>query len=159
MFVERAYIRENDLPDDAERSQWPYTVPCVDQLLETGLEFQKPITIFVGDNGSGKSTLVESVAEAFGLNPEGGRLAAVHRPEGGSPLGHRLALAKTASASRMLAGPRLRKQGFFLRAETAFRLTALSGVPGYWEENTAEMSHGEGSSPCSARCSTSRASM
>jgi predicted ATPase len=45
----------------------------------------------------------------------------------------------------MLAGPRLKKKGFFLRAETAFSMTEnLGGVPGYWADNTAEMSQGEG---------------
>lgn len=45
----------------------------------------------------------------------------------------------------MLRGPRLNKRGFFLRAETAFDMAEnLGGVPGFWDENTAEMSHGEG---------------
>jgi predicted ATPase len=45
----------------------------------------------------------------------------------------------------MLAGPQLKKKGFFLRAETAFSMTEnLGGVPGYWADNTGEMSHGEG---------------
>jgi predicted ATPase len=45
----------------------------------------------------------------------------------------------------MLSGPRLKKKGFFLRAETAFSMTEkLGGVLGFWEEDTARMSHGEG---------------
>ncbi|GAA4827703.1 hypothetical protein GCM10025787_02250 [Saccharopolyspora rosea] len=45
----------------------------------------------------------------------------------------------------MRSGPRSKKKGFFLRAETAFQMTEnLGGVPGFWDENTAEMSHGEG---------------
>lgn len=36
------------------------------------LEFNKPITFFVGENGSGKSTLLEAMAIACGFNPEGG---------------------------------------------------------------------------------------
>ncbi|MEV4730060.1 hypothetical protein [Saccharopolyspora sp. NPDC049426] len=37
------------------------------------------------------------------------------------------------------------KQGFFLRAETAFQMIEnLGGVPRHWEDNTAEVSHGEG---------------
>lgn len=38
------------------------------------LEFQKNITIFVGENGTGKSTLLEAIAVAYGFNPEGGTL-------------------------------------------------------------------------------------
>ena len=36
------------------------------------LDFNKPITFFVGENGSGKSTLLEALAEAHGFNHEGG---------------------------------------------------------------------------------------
>ena len=36
------------------------------------LDFDKPITFFVGENGSGKSTLLEALAVAHGFNPEGG---------------------------------------------------------------------------------------
>ena len=74
---------------------------------------------------------------------------AVHRagarPATKTPLGEVLKLDTTAAGSRMLAGPRLKKKGFFLRAETAFSMTEhLSGVPGYWAEDTSAMSHGEG---------------
>ena len=61
------------------------------------------------------------------------------------PLGEVLRLEATVEGSRMLGGPRRSKKGFFLRAETAFSMMEnLGGVPGYWEDNTAEMSHGEG---------------
>ncbi|MPZ66452.1 MAG: AAA family ATPase [Pseudonocardiaceae bacterium] len=126
---------------------WPYTVPCVAELVEHGLEFTQPVTFLVGDNGSGKSTLVEAIAEGFKLDSRGGRAAVAT----GSPnpsktlLGKVLRLETTAAGSRMLGGPRRNKKGFFLRAETAFSMTEnLGGVPGYWEDNTAEMSHGEG---------------
>ncbi len=62
-----------------------------------------------------------------------------------TPLGGVLRLETTAAGSRMLGGPRLKKKGFFLRAETAFAMTErLGGVPGYWDEDTSAMSHGEG---------------
>ena len=35
------------------------------------LDFNKPVTFFVGENGSGKSTLLEALAVAHGFNPEG----------------------------------------------------------------------------------------
>ncbi|MBQ6642605.1 MAG: ATP-binding cassette domain-containing protein [Saccharopolyspora sp.] len=147
MFVERAFIREANQPDRAQRDRWPFTVPCVAALAEHGLDFHKPVTFLVGDNGSGKSTLVEAIAEGFGLDSYGGRLAALRgRPDAAkTPLGAVLALDKTAAAARMLGGPRTKKQGFFLRAETAFQMTEkLGGVHGYWEEDTAQLSHGEG---------------
>jgi len=147
VFVERAFVREANLPGPDERGRWPFTVPCVAELAERGLEFRSPVTFLVGDNGSGKSTLAEAIAEGFGLDAYGGRLAVTRgRPDPRrTPLGEVLELTRTAAGARMLAGPRSRKQGFFLRAETAFQLTErLGGAPGYWPENTAELSHGEG---------------
>ncbi|SDP87301.1 Predicted ATPase [Actinopolyspora xinjiangensis] len=147
MFVRRARVRERDAPDRAERGRWPFTVPCVTELVEHGLTFRAPVTFLVGDNGSGKSTLVEAVAEAFGLDSYGGKLAAKrgHPEPSTTELGQRLSLETTPAGSRMLGGPRSKKQGFFLRAETAFRMTErLGGVPGYWEPDTSSMSHGEG---------------
>lgn len=45
----------------------------------------------------------------------------------------------------MLRGPRNKRRGFFLRAETAFdMMNAVSGRLGYWEADTSAMSHGEG---------------
>src|SRR5260370_1405441 len=51
---------------------WPATVPAIAQILRDGLELPTGLTVLVGENGSGKSTVVESLAEAFGLNPQGG---------------------------------------------------------------------------------------
>lgn len=145
MFVRRAYIPDALQPPD--HRAWPFTVPCVAELAAHGLEFTRTITFLVGDNGSGKSTLVEAIAEGFNLDSHGGRAAARTgrpRPEK-TALGTMLRLETTARGARMLGGPRLKKKGFFLRAETAFSMTEnLGGVPGYWEDNTAEMSHGEG---------------
>ena len=42
------------------------------QLLADGLEIPAGVTVLVGENGSGKSTVVECLAEAYGLNPQGG---------------------------------------------------------------------------------------
>ena len=43
-----------------EREQHPFNIPSL-QHLKT-IEFDRPITIFVGDNGSGKSTLLKAIA-------------------------------------------------------------------------------------------------
>jgi len=145
VFVRRAYVPEGLRPGDYRR--WPYTVPAVADLVENGLRFHRPLTFLVGDNGSGKSTLVEAIAEGFKIDARGGRAArkAGSPNPGKTTLGEVLRLDTTAEGARMLAGPRQGKKGFFLRAETAFSMTEnLGGVPGYWTENTAEMSHGEG---------------
>ncbi len=56
--------------------RWPATVPAAAQLLREGLELTPGITVLVGENGSGKSTVVEMLAEAYGLNPQGGSILA-----------------------------------------------------------------------------------
>ncbi|MGH3941039.1 MAG: AAA family ATPase [Pseudonocardiaceae bacterium] len=145
MFVRRAYVPDALQPEDYR--SWPFTVPCVAELAAHGLEFTRPVTFLVGDNGSGKSTLVEAIAEGFKLDSQGGRAAVkTGRPHPEkTALGAVLRLETTVRGARMLGGPRRKKKGFFLRAETAFSMTEnLGGVPGYWEDNTAEMSHGEG---------------
>lgn len=142
-----AYIPNALPPGAAEWAKWPFTVPCVAQLAEEGLEFRRPVTFLVGDNGSGKSTLVEAIAEGFRLDAYGGRASArTGRPyPTKTPLGEVLRLDTTAAGARMLSGPRLKKKGFFLRAETALSMTEhLGGVPGYWADDTSAMSHGEG---------------
>jgi predicted ATPase len=55
------------------RDQWPFTVPCVAALTRDGMKLTSPVTFPVGENGSGKSTLVEAIAEAAGLDAQGGR--------------------------------------------------------------------------------------
>ncbi|MFE7132369.1 ATP-binding cassette domain-containing protein [Streptomyces sp. NPDC057638] len=147
MFVDRVHVPAGLTPDRTERGRWPFTVPAVTQLLDGGLTFTRPVTFLVGDNGSGKSTLVEAIAESFKLDAYGGRLARLHGPPDPTktPLGEVLRADTTRAGSRMLAGPRRNKKGFFLRAETAFDMTEnLGGVPGYWEEDTSALSHGEG---------------
>ncbi|GLZ78027.1 ABC transporter, ATP-binding protein [Actinorhabdospora filicis] len=147
MFVARAYVPDFRRPDQRARGEWPYTIPAVARLLDEGLEFTRPVTILVGDNGSGKSTIVEAIAEGFRLDSHGGRASALRgRPDRTkTPLGEVMLLDTTAAGARMLAGPRLKKRGFFLRAETAFSMTEnLGGTLGYWDADTAAMSHGEG---------------
>jgi predicted ATPase len=144
MLVRRAYIRDEHRPDSV--SEWPYTVPCVAELAKVGLTFMAPVTFLVGENGSGKSTLVEAIAEAFKLDSQGGRAGRKYvddRPK--TPLGDVLELDTTPEGRRMRSGPRTKRKGFFLRAETAFGLmNAVSGMHGYWEADTSQMSHGEG---------------
>lgn len=146
MLVRRAYIPDSRRPESF--GSWPYTVPCVAELAERGLEFTAPVTMLVGENGSGKSTLVEAIAEGFKLDSHGGRAGrkyANDRPR--TPLGDVIELETTPAGSRMITGPRSRRKGFFLRAETAFGLmNAINGLGlhGYWEDDTSTMSHGEG---------------
>ncbi|MDJ0343262.1 AAA family ATPase [Streptomyces sp. H10-C2] len=138
MLIERAYAHV-PATDEFPADQWPWRVPAVAQLLDGGLRFTTPVTFLVGENGSGKSTLVEALAEGFGLDSYGGRAGykyASGRDRSG--LGQRIRFDATRAGRRMLEGPRTRRKGFFLRAETA--LDALE------REDVAvhSMSHGEG---------------
>ena len=144
MLVRCAYVPDGLRPD--AMTSWPYTVPCVAELAEHGWEFTAPVTFLVGENGSGKSTVVEAIAEAFNLDAHGGRAGRKYgnnRPK--TPLGEVLRLETTTEGTQLRSGPRTKRKGFFLRAETAFGLmTAVAGMRGYWEADTSEMSHGEG---------------
>jgi hypothetical protein len=61
-----------DPASPADASAWPATVPAVAQVLREDLNLPAGLTVLVGENGSGKSTIVEMLAEACGLNPQGG---------------------------------------------------------------------------------------
>jgi predicted ATPase len=145
MFVSSVSV-EQELVSDAERGQWPFSTPCVAAIARDGLELTRPVTFLVGENGSGKSTLVEAIAEAFGLDARGGRAG---RKYGNSrdktALGKVLRLGLTHDGAKMKTGPRSKRKGYFLRAETTFGFAeVVSGMHGYWEENLDERSHGEG---------------
>jgi predicted ATPase len=146
MIVERAFLPATFPADAVSRGGWPFTVPCVRTLAADGLEFTKPVTFLVGENGSGKSTLVEAIAEAFGLDAKGGRASRKYgNDRQKTALGEVLQLDLTARGYRLRHGPRLKRHGYFLRAETAFGFAeVVSNVPGYWEGNLSEQSHGEG---------------
>lgn len=114
---------------------WPWTMPAVADLADTGLELG-PLTVLVGENGSGKSTLIEAVAMAYGMSREGGSTGARHSTrESESELWQDLRLVRGAGASRW---------GFFLRAETMHGFYSyLEDHPGRAEPAFHEMSHGE----------------
>ncbi|MFS8102782.1 AAA family ATPase [Lentzea alba] len=143
MLALRAFIPEEKLP---RRTQWPLDVPCVAQLAHEGMTFERPVTFIVGENGSGKSTLVEAFAEAWGLDGQGGRAGRKYvndRPK--TALGEMVQFETTPAGTRQRTGSRSNRKGYFLRAETAFGfMNFVSGMRGYWDEDTATMSHGEG---------------
>jgi predicted ATPase len=123
-----------------DRGDWPFTVPAVRALAESGLKLTRPVTFLVGENGSGKSTIIEAIAEVFRIDVRGGH--------GGrrraSPLDH-----GALSPRLQLLPPIARRKNiksFFLRAETAkgvLEFMSDEGVAGYGERHNAEVSHGE----------------
>jgi len=130
----RAFVPGRDVQvDDAV---WPASVPAMAQLLRKGLELPAGLTVLMGENGSGKSTVVESLAEAYGLNPQGGSAqGALFRIRDSEPgLGGELTVVRGVKP----------RWSYFLRADTMNQLyTYLEQNPGRRPERLHELSHGE----------------
>jgi predicted ATPase len=120
-----------------EPDAWWAHIPAVRAVLAAGLDLPAGVTFLVGENGSGKSTLIEGLAQAYGLNPEGGSRGAMHRTRATeSPLG---------GALRLVRGLGGRGDAYFLRAETTHGLyTYLEELPHSPDRDLHERSHGEG---------------
>ena len=57
-------------PDVADPAAYPFCLPFLVDGFE--LEFERAITIIVGENGTGKSTLLEGIAVLAGFDEAGG---------------------------------------------------------------------------------------
>ena len=97
--------RQHPEPPDG----FPFNVPVIKSLGE--LEFDAPVTFFVGENGSGKSTLLEAIACAVGSITVGSKSVKVDDTLG--------AVRLMAEDLKLTWRMRTRK-GFFLRAEDFF---------------------------------------
>jgi predicted ATPase len=98
------------IPERVEADEFPFTIPAF-QRGKLQLDFERPITIIVGENGTGKSTLIEGIAGQCGFNLSGGnRNHAYSSDLNASPLSHALRLSWLPKVTR----------GFFLRAESFF---------------------------------------
>lgn len=117
-------------------------IPSIHSI--NNLEFKSKITFFVGENGTGKSTLLESIALAYGFNPEGGsRNFNFSTKDTHSEL---------YGAINIVRGTSKPKSEFFLRAESFYNVA--SKVDDYSEgddyyyaryggKSLHEQSHGE----------------
>jgi predicted ATPase len=122
---------------EVDPSRWPATVPAVAQILAGGLELDTGVTVLAGENGAGKSTVVEVIAEACGLNPQGGSAKASFQTRDSEP-----GIGGHLWAER---GPGYPAWTYFLRADTMHGLyTYLEENPGRHLERFHELSHGEG---------------
>ena len=90
------------------------------------IEFQSPVSLFVGENGTGKSTLLEAIAVAHGFNPEGGTKNYVFSTYDSHP--------ELCDAIRIAKGYRKEKWGYFLRAESFYNVATQ-------EEKYADIAH------------------
>lgn len=128
---------ERDPDADCDPDAWWAGIPAVRAVLDAGLDLPAGVTFLVGENGSGKSTLIEALAQAYGLNAEGGSRGAMHRT--------RQTESSLGAALRLVRSPGGRGDAYFLRAETTHGLyTYLETLPGSPDWDLHERSHGEG---------------
>lgn len=124
---------------------YPFSVGAIRHMNQ--LKFHPKVTYFIGENGVGKSTLMESIAVAWGFNPEGGT--------------HNFSFSTQATHSslyeyvRLARGLQKPRDGFFFRAESyynvATNIDALDREDGftppikesYGGKSLHEQSHGE----------------
>ena len=134
----RAFLPGPDVRVDEIRvSAWPASVPALAQVLRDGLELPAGLTVLVGENGSGKSTVVETLAEAYGLNPQGGSAM-------GQSFRIRPSEPGVGAELTVVRGVRPR-WSYFLRADTMHQLyTYLEQNPGQSDDPWHQLSHGEG---------------
>jgi predicted ATPase len=130
------------IADRVKADEFPFTIPAF-QRGKLELNFERPITIIVGENGTGKSTLLEGIADLCGFNLSGGnRNHAFNRDQ------------EQPTIARALRGAWLPKvtRGFFMRAESFFNfgryidgLDHSGGDPRapYGGKSLLEQSHGE----------------
>ena len=111
-FIRRAVIEWEKIGQDSYLRR----IPALEGL--EALEFDAPVTCFVGENGSGKSTLLEAMAIAAGFNPEGGsRNYHFSTYDSHSELWRAL---------RLVRGYKKPSWGYFLRAESCLLYTSPS---------------------------------
>lgn len=122
-------------------SNYPFSLQIV-KFFEK-IELHKNVTFLIGENGTGKSTLLESLATAYGFNPEGGSK------------NHRFRTKQTHSVLsefiRYTRGVNRPNSEFFLRAESFYNLaTNVDEIAdkvflknNYGGKSLHEQSHGE----------------
>lgn len=116
------------------RNSYLRYIPALDDLTE--MNFDNPVTFFVGENGSGKSTLLEAVAVAYGFNPEGGT-----RNYNFSTYNSHSELFGAVTLYKSYLRP---KWGFFLRAESFYNVASIEEeYRAHRSEHYHNKSHGE----------------
>jgi predicted ATPase len=100
-----------NLSSDELPATFPFSVPAIRSIAGETLDFDAPVTFFVGENGSGKSTLLEAIAVAA-KSITVGSIAATSDPslKGGQRLARELRLTWSKRTHR----------GFYMRAEDFF---------------------------------------
>ncbi|HYE68075.1 MAG TPA: AAA family ATPase [Anaerovoracaceae bacterium] len=141
-FLRRIQLNRRDIPS---YNSYPFNLGVIKNLNQ--LDFHPKVTYIVGENGMGKSTLMESIAVAWGFNPEGGT--------------SNFSFSTQATHSnlfefiQLIRGPFRPRDGFFFRAESYYNLATIIdeldsqpsfGPPikdSYGGKSLHEQSHGE----------------
>jgi len=130
-------IRRISLERDKIESfdKYPFNIDVVKNFKE--LNFDSPVTFFVGENGIGKSTFIEAIAVALGLPAEGGTENFRYETKN-----------TTSELSEYIKIGRLNKPKtkFFLRAESFYNFSSEVDNLGAWGSyggSLHECSHGE----------------
>jgi predicted ATPase len=131
------FLRRLSLMPDRMGEGWPFDLPVLrDGALS--IDFDRPVTILVGENGTGKSTLMEAIAAAAGFAEQGGGT----EHGGGGPADWSL----LTRALRLSWLPKV-SGGFYMRAESFFNFASYidrAGNPDRWGGRPLhEQSHGE----------------
>src|SRR6516164_7582081 len=110
-YLKRLWVDAERIPDPGA---YPFCLPFLQNDFE--LNFDRAITIIVGENGAGKSTLLEGIAALAGYDEAGGG-------KGYRPVDHSRAIEATggrlADALRASWLPKI-TSGWFFRAESFF---------------------------------------
>ncbi len=134
-YLKRVWV---DLAKVARPDAYPFVLPLFKKGFE--LDFDKAITIIVGENGAGKSTLLEGVAALAGYDDAGGGkdYSAVDHSAAIEESG--IALAAALRASWL---PKITR-GWFFKAETFFSVARYLDAVGSPSADFLSHSHGEG---------------
>ena len=111
------FIKSISISDQLPAHSYLNDLAVIKSLQAMGrLNFTKRVTFLVGENGIGKSTLIEAIAVSKGFNPEGGTINfSFSTQDSHSELYRYLRVSK---------GMHVRKDGFFLRAESFYNVAS-----------------------------------
>ena len=122
--------------DGIGKDSYLWTIPAIAGVER--VDFERPVTCFVGENGSGKSTLLEAMAVRYGFNPEGGtKNYSFSTFDSHSEL---------CDSLRLIRGSRKARWGYFLRAESFYNVATAEAAysqSGGTPQHLHEKSHGE----------------
>jgi predicted ATPase len=92
--------------------QYPFNIGAIQHVDQ--LKFHPKVTYLIGENGIGKSTLMESIAVAWGFNPEGGTQNFTFSTQATHSQLHEYV--------RLVRGVQRPRDGFFFRAESYYNV-------------------------------------